>query len=172
MLSAPFEVPLVTAASLQFLLHGGAWAGRTCVGGLCWPWACAGVWPHPSAEKPRPHRAAALHFLLPALGMLRQLLGLGAARWGSRHAEIRAQEERGGLGGCHSVGFASRALTAALPAATRASLGEVRVVVHSFLFYILLCHAAPAAERARNSCQSREVSLQGLYSWLAGVTQS
>lgn len=78
----------------------------------------------------------------------------------------------GGLGGCHSVRFAPKAFPAALPAASRASLGEVRVVVQSFLFYILLCHAAPAAERARNSCQSREVSLQGLYSWLAGVTQS
>lgn len=55
----------------------------------------------------------------------------------------------GGTGvawGCHSDGFAPRVLPAALPAASRLCLGEVRVVVQSFLFYILLCHAAPAAE--------------------------
>lgn len=125
---------------------------------------CAGAWPHPNAEQPRPRRAAA------------QPWGCsGHSGAGDSHLGVPmlpTREDGGGLGGCPSIGFAPRALTAALPAATRVSLGEVRVVVQSFLFYILLCHAAPAAERARNSCQSREVSLQGLYSRLAGVARS
>lgn len=58
---------------------------------------------------------------------------------------------------------ASKARAAALPRLTRIFLGEVRVVVQ-FPLYILLCHAAPPAERAENSCQSPAVSLQGLYS--------